>query len=334
MRKNNLIRSMFVIMLVLLLATAAQTMAIDPGDYDISIDVHTDMVEEAASQGAASFLKVEGYEPWAVMVVNAGDPRGVDMVTVSFEDGVLRIEATDSNHTNHVTILMNKEFADLHLAEAESDLEIETSDAVNYEGLNEAHEIAADQAVYVFHIENFSTQWIEVSGRTPPSDFVPPVEDAKGYYDSAKNAAAHGAVTFLKVEGYEPWAAAVVNAGDPRGVDMVTVSFEDGVLRIEVTDNNHTNHVSILMNRAFADEHLADAEGDLEIETSDAVNYEGLDRSNASVGGGAVYVFHVENFSTQWIEVSAAEDIPHAGFILLLVAVAIPAVYYVFRKKE
>ncbi|MEF8873205.1 MAG: FixG Ig-like domain-containing protein, partial [Candidatus Thermoplasmatota archaeon] len=139
-----------------------------------------------------------------------------------------------------------------------------------------------------------------------PIDFEPPVdqEDAEAFIGKAKNAAAFGAVTFLKVEGYEPWAALVVNAGDPRGVDAVTVSFEDGTLIIEAEDENETNHVTILVNKAFADKYLGESEGDIEIEVSDAVNYEGLDNSNASAGGGAMYVFHIEHFSTQTIEIS------------------------------
>ncbi|MEF8832978.1 MAG: hypothetical protein V5A66_05630, partial [Candidatus Thermoplasmatota archaeon] len=111
--------------------------------------------------------------------------------------------------------------------------------------------------------------------------FDPPVDDGEARENRAEDAAANGSATFIKVEGYDPWAALVINAGDPAGVDAVTVDFENNTLIIEATDSNETNHVSILINKAFADEHLAEAEDDLEINTSDAVNYDGLDESNA-----------------------------------------------------
>ncbi|MBS3790794.1 MAG: hypothetical protein KGY66_07760, partial [Candidatus Thermoplasmatota archaeon] len=131
-----------------------------------------------------------------------------------------------------------------------------------------------------------------------------------------------------------PWAALVINAGDPAGVDAVTVDFEDDTLTIEATDSNDTNHVTILVNKAFADEHLADSEGDLNIETSDAVNYDGLDNSNESAGGGAMYVFQVESFSTQTIEISESGWLPSLGIPLFLVAVAIPVAIYTLKKKK
>ncbi len=293
-------------------------------------EMHRNRARNASRHGAATFLQVEDYEPWAALVINAGDPRGVDAVTVSFEDDTLIIEAEDDNHTNSVSILINKEFADEYLSEAQSDIEIETSDAVNYAGLEESNASAGGGAVYVFHIEHFSTQTIEMFA--PPFD--PPVGDAETFIGKAENAGRSGAATFLKVEDYEPWAILVINAGDPEGVDAVTVSFEDGTLRIEAEDDNDANHVTILMNKEFADEHLADAEDDLNIETSDAVNYEGLDSSNASAGGRAMYVFQIEHFSTQWLEVSAADELPFIGMPLLLVTIAIPVAIYAFKKKK
>ncbi|MFW6375903.1 MAG: hypothetical protein ACOCZJ_01950, partial [Thermoplasmatota archaeon] len=185
--------------------------------------------------------------------------------------------------------------------------------------------------MYVFHIEHFSTQTIEISKQ---NDFEPPVEGGQAFTDKAENAAANGAATFLRVEGYEPWAALVVNAGNPDGVDAVTVSFENDTLAIDAQDSNETNHVMILVNKEFADEHLADSEGDLDIETSDAVNYDGLDESNQSAGGGGMYVFHIEHFSTQTIEISAADDIPFVGAPLILIAAAIPVFYYNIKKRK
>jgi len=305
----------------------------DGPPFDPPVDngeANRNRARNASRQGAATFLQVEDYEPWAALVINAGDPEGVDLVTVSFENDTLIIEATDNNDTNHVNILINKAFADEYLAEAESDIEIEVSDAVNYEGLDNSNASAGGGAMYVFHIEHFSTQTIEMFA--PPFD--PPGRDPEMRENRAENAARSGVATFLQVEGYDPWAALVINAGDPAGVDAVTVSFEDETLRIEAEDENDTNHVTILINKAFADEHLADSEGNLNIETSDAVNYDGLDESNASAGGRAMYVFHIEHFSTQWIEISEEDRIPFLGTSMILVAMAIPVAYYTLKKKR
>ncbi|MFW6048452.1 MAG: hypothetical protein ACOC87_04090, partial [Candidatus Natronoplasma sp.] len=300
--KEKLLKLMTPVIAILLLGlSVSAVMASEDVDTEILDESEIELPEQAenavnraenaSSSGVATFLWVEGYEPWAALVVNAGDPRGVDEITVSFENDTLRIEATDENHTNHVTILVNKQFADDYLAESEGDIDINVSDAVNYEGLEESNETADEGAVYVFHIEHFSTQWIEMS-EEPISEFEPPVEGAEAFENKAKNAAANGAVTFLRVEGYKPWAALVVNAGDPRGVDEVTLEFDNDTLRIEATDSNSTNQVSILVNKEFADQYLALSEGNLDINVSDAVNYGGLENSNASAGGGAVYVFH------------------------------------------
>ncbi len=334
MKKTNLKKTFIVLFLATLLVMGYSITLTTTASTIEDVEEYIGNAKNAAAHGSATFLEVEGYEPWAALVVNAGDPRGVDEVTISFEEEVLRIEATDGNSTNHVSILINKAFADEYLDESEGNIDISFSDAVNYEGIDKSNASAGHGAVYVFHIEHFSTQWIEMTA-VPPNDFEPPVEGAQAFRNRAKNAAAHGSATFLKVEGYEPWAALVVNAGDPRGVDLVTVSFEDGVLRIEATDSNSTNQATILINRAFADEHLDDSEGNLDISTSDAVNYQGLDRSNASAGHAAVYVFHIEHFSTQWIEIAAEEDgIPYPGIVFTGLGISIATIYYYKRRTR
>ncbi len=284
----------------------------------------------AAAHGSVTFLRVGDYKPWAASVINAGDPRGVDEVTISFENDTLVIEARDSNHTNHVSILINRNFADEYLAEAESNIEMNISDAVNYKGLEDSNASVGGNGVYVFHIEHFSTQRIEISQKR---ENIPPVEKGEIHRNRVNNAASRGAASFLKVEDYEPWAALVVNAGDPAGIDEVTISFENNTLTIEATDSNHTNSVTIMLNREFADEHLADAEGDLEIETSDAVNYEGEEKSNDSEGAGR-YVFHIEHFSTQTIKVSAVDSLPSLSTPMLLLVIMIPVAYYALKKKK
>lgn len=308
----------------------------DQGDLNPPVDEGESFLHEAQNAGAngsASFLWVEGYEPWAALVINAQDPRGVDSVTTEFSGDTLFINATDSNESNNVSILVNKEFGDEYLADSEGDIEINKSDAVNYDGLNEGNQSAGGNSVYVFHIEHFSTQSIELAADTPDDDFEPPVEDGQAFTNKANNAAANGAATFLRVEGYQPWAALVINAGDPDGVDAVTVDFDDETLTIEATDSNSTNHVTILINKRFADEHLADSEGDLDIEVSDAVNYDGMNNTNDSAGGDSVYVFQIEEFSTQTIEISE-KSLPYPGLMLVFIAAAIPVTIYHIKNKE
>ncbi len=117
----------------------------------------------------------------------------------------------------------------------------------------------------------------------------------------------------------------------------MTLSFENDTLTIEATDSNESNNVTIVVNREFADEHLADSEGNLDIETSDAVNYEGKEESENGEGSGK-YVFHIEHFSTQTIEISAQDEskdsVPFLGSSLMLIAIAIPVILYGIKKKK
>lgn len=125
----------------------------------------------------------------------------------------------------------------------------------------------------------------------------------------ANGAGASGVATFMKAEGYDRWASLVINAEDANGVESVTIEFKDEKLVIEVTDEKEDNYVTILVNKNFVDEHISNSEGNLNIETSSgAVVYQGLDESHPSAGGGAVYVFQIEHFSTHNIEISSAED--------------------------
>ena len=309
-------------------------------DFDVPVDgadAYTSTAENIGGTGAVDFLFVEGYTPWAAMVVNAGDPNGVDMVTVSFdaEADTLTIEATDSNSTNFAAILVNKAFADKYIGESEDDMDFELSDAVNYQGIDNSNASAGGGAVYMFLIEHFSTQTIEMAGQI---DFDVPVDGADAYTSTAENIGGTGAVDFLFVEGYTPWAAMVVNAGDPNGVDMVTISFdtETDTLSIELTDSDSANHATVLVNKAFADKYIGESEDDLAFELSDAVNFDGMDNSNASTGGGAVYVFQIEHFSTQTIEISGAsqEGIPFMGVFSLILLTAAVAVIVGIRKRR
>lgn len=164
--------------------------------------------------------------------------------------------------------------------------------------------------------------------------FEPPVENGEAARDMARNAAGNGVPTFLQVTGYQPWAVLVINPGKPDGVDTVSVSFENETLYISASDADETNSVHILINKEFADTYLSSSEGNLDITTSDAVNYKGMSNSNASAGGGAVYVFHIQHFSDQWIEISEGEGVlpvPSAGIPLLLFAAA--ATVFLYRRR-
>lgn len=164
-------------------------------------------------------------------------------------------------------------------------------------------------------------------------DFIP--EGANSYKDKAENIG-YGAASFLFVDGYTPWAAMIVNAGDPGGVDMVTVSFDEETetLSIELTDSNSTNHATVLVNKNFADKYIADA--NLTFDLSDAVNYDGMEESNETASD--VYVFQVEHFSTQTIKVSdggtAPNDTPAPGVLLTILVIASMALIVGIRKRR
>ncbi|MFW5945807.1 MAG: hypothetical protein ACOCTN_02910 [Candidatus Natronoplasma sp.] len=47
-----------------------------------------------------------------------------------------------------------------------------------------------------------------------------------------------------------------------------------------------------------------------------------------------MYVFQIESFSTETIEISAEDSIPFMGISMILVAIAIPVAYYTLKKKK
>lgn len=146
-----------------------------------------------------------------------------------------------------------------------------------------------------------------VSAQTEPPVELPPVPfDIESAIGLATDAGGTGVATFLFAEGVEPWAALIVRAGSPDGIDRVsvTLSQESRTVTIEAEDADSTNVVTILVNEAFIDTYVATAEADLSIEVSEAVNYDGIEAS-ADAGGVEVYVFVVMHFSTQSITLSA-----------------------------
>ncbi len=134
-----------------------------PYDIESAIGVATN----AGGTGVATFIFADGVEPWAVLVVKAGTPDGIDRVSVTFsmETKTVTIEAEDAESTNVVTILVNKAFIDDYIAGTENELSIVKSDAVNYRGMT-ASEDAGGAKVYVFVINHFSIQSIEISPQT------------------------------------------------------------------------------------------------------------------------------------------------------------------------
>ncbi len=147
----------------------------------------------------------------------------------------------------------------------------------------------------------------------PPVELPPVPFDIETAIGLATGAGGTGVATFLFAEDVEPWAALIVRAGTPDGIDRVTVTLsqEDRSVTIEAEDAEHTNVVTILVNKAFIDTYIASSENDLSIEVSDAVNYQGLTTS-ADAGGVNVYVFVIVHFSVQSLKLSAETLAPGA----------------------
>lgn len=146
------------------------------------------------------------------------------------------------------------------------------------------------------------------SGTTPaPGSDLPPVPGSEWAVAHASNAAHGGAATFIYAEGVTPWAVLVINAGDPHGVAAVNVSYDANTKTLTVTaqDSNSTNHVTILVNKAFVDRFISAAQGVLDVRMTNGVRDEGEAASHPGAGGSDVYVFQVDHFSTQVITMSS-----------------------------
>lgn len=94
------------------------------------------------------------------------------------------------------------------------------------------------------------------------------------------------AVKFPCGQGFGPWAAMIVEPGLPSTVDRVAIVFDGNTLRIEVKDESANRNLVILVNKAFTDQHRDSAETNLNIRTSDAVNYDGLRGAPIAMPGG------------------------------------------------
>jgi hypothetical protein len=161
---------------------------------------------------------------------------------------------------------------------------------------------------------------------TPPVD-LPQIPGAEWYVGSATGIGGTGAASFLYVEGMTPWAILVVNAGNPLGVEAVTVSYDSmsKTLTITVTDSDSTNYVTILVNKAFVDAFISASDGVLDVRLTNGVSDKGRTAEFAPIPGVAVYVFQVEHFSTQTIAIGS-KLITYAlvgGVAGLLVVVAV-----------
>lgn len=98
----------------------------------------------------------------------------------------------------------------------------------------------------------------------PPIDLPPVPYTIESAIGVATNAGGTGIATFVFADGVEPWAALIVKAGTPDGIDSVTVtlSLETKTLSIQANDAEPSNVVTILVNKGFIDAHIAGAEGD------------------------------------------------------------------------
>ncbi|NIN69504.1 MAG: hypothetical protein GTO63_33435 [Anaerolineae bacterium] len=171
----------------------------------------------------------------------------------------------------------------------------------------------------------------------PPVELPPvPYPDIEFAIGVATGAGGTGVATFLFTEGRDPWAALVVEAGTPDGIDRVTVTFsmETKTLTIEAEDIEPTNEVSILVSKAFVVAFIESLEDGLVIEVSEAINYQGPTIS-ADAGGAEVYVFVVTHFSLQSIRIFPKivndalfgdEGLTATGWAVVGVAVAVVVV--------
>lgn len=151
-------------------------------------------------------------------------------------------------------------------------------------------------------------------------------------------ATALSAVTFLCAEGYTPWVAMIVEPGWALGIDRVEVSFDGVTLRIEVTDEDEgPRNVIILVNSAFVDEHLDSQRLHLNFETSEAANFQGLQGSHAQAPagiGGPFYVFVIDSFSTQWVQISKGLPVLFIVAGVVAAVVVLGAVAILLRRRR
>jgi hypothetical protein len=181
-----------------------------------------------------------------------------------------------------------------------------------------------------------------VSGDDDPNENIkdddPGDASSKMKKDKAKNAGAHGKSTFLTVEGYKHWVVKVNKAKDKNGIDLITVEYDADTRKLTITakDANSTNNVNILINKNFIEDLITDDPENLQFDLSEAVNYEGMNSSNASNGNGAVYVFHIKHFSTQFIEISPLVFLSTAGYVAIGIGgiLIFIAAIFLFRKDK
>lgn len=186
------------------------------------------------------------------------------------------------------------------------------------------------------------------SAQSHPTIDLPsiPGMDIESAIGIATGAGGTGVATFVFADDVEPWAALVVNAGTPDGIDrvLVTFSMEDKTVTIEAEDEVSTNVVTILVNKAFIDDYIQSAESTLSIEVSEAVNYQGV-TSSADAGGAMVYVFVITHFSVQSISISptasggailGAQGLTTMGWAVVGAAIAVVLVAAVaaLRKRQ
>jgi hypothetical protein len=169
-RKNvkssvNLIQKLFIVAIMILLLLSNFTLV--AGDNDNGNSNAYGHVKKGGKNNTPTFIYVNGYEPWAVKVTNAGNPDGVDLVTLDLDESskILTITAQDSNTTNKATILVNKLFLDSYITNITDNIEFTVSEAVNFNGLDTSNESEEDPDVYVFHIKHFSTVRIIISSK-------------------------------------------------------------------------------------------------------------------------------------------------------------------------
>ena len=81
---NNYLK-IFIIIIILLL-TLSNLMPVAVANADNGKANAYGRIKNAGKNDKPTFIYVDGYEPWAVKVVNAGNPHGVDLVTVDLNE--------------------------------------------------------------------------------------------------------------------------------------------------------------------------------------------------------------------------------------------------------
>lgn len=161
----------------------------------------------------------------------------------------------------------------------------------------------------------------------------PPIDIPGGAECAFRAANDISAATFLCVEGVSPWAVLVVNP-PVAGIDSIGVTYdaESRTLTITVSEDDPTATVTILVNKAFLEEHVDGFASDRDLRMTNGVMYEG-EGGHPMAAGQAMLVFQITHFSTQTITIGPGSTVL-VGVVIALVAVALVAAVGLRKKRK